>query len=449
MNRQRVQALPRDPALALLQKASPQRPVALLHSGRPHPRWARRSLFAQPIAWFTYRFGAGSELVGLDRPLTGRLFDDLKNLLHDPDLPGRWFGYLGYEIAHLIEPAKLGPPRSHRDWPVVELGYCPAWEEIGVNAGCGMRNAESPEQVAFDADFTRGDYEAAVRQVIDYIAAGDVFQVNLAQRLSAEFAGHPRELFQRLAAVSPAWYGAYVECGLRSAECGIVPERALLSTSPELFLEVRGRDVITRPIKGTRPNSELRNPQSAFDELQRSEKDLAELNMIVDLMRNDLGKVCDYGSVKVQHPREIETHPTVHHGVATITGRLHESMDVVDLLKAALPGGSITGAPKVRAMQIIGELEPHARGPYCGCIGYLSKDEARLNVAIRTMLLTASPASAGRGSRYHVDFGVGGGIVADSQPADEYNETLAKAQAMLRALGCVDADGDSADHAAP
>lgn len=449
MTRQRAETPSRDPALAALALAPPDRPVALLHSGRAHPRWAQRSLFAQPVAWFTHRFDTGSELVGLDRPVSGRLFDDLKNLLNDPDLPGLWVGYLGYEVAHLIEPAKLGEPRAHRDWPVVELGYCPQWQEIEVNPESGMRSPASGEQAACEANFTRGEYEAAVRRVIDYIAAGDVFQVNLAQRLSAKFAGHPRELYERLVAVSPAWYGAYLECGMRDAERGIAPQRALLSTSPELFLEVHGRDVITRPIKGTRPNAEPRNPQPTIDELLRSEKDLAELNMIVDLMRNDLGKVCDYGSVKVKNPREIETHPTVHHGVATITGRLHRSMDTVDLLKATLPGGSITGAPKVRAMQVINELEPHARGPYCGCIGYLSKNHACLNIAIRTMLLTADLAPADRAPRYQVDFGVGGGVVADSDPADEYDETLTKARAMLAALGCVDADGHSADHAAP
>jgi anthranilate/para-aminobenzoate synthase component I len=195
--------------------------------------------------------------------------------------------------------------------------------------------------------------------------------------------------------------------------------------------------------------------------------------MIVDLMRNDLGRVCEYGSVRVDSARAIESHPTIHHGVATVAGRLHPSKDVVDLLKAAFPGGSVTGAPKVRAMQIIDELEPHARGPYCGCIGYLSKDSACLNIAIRTMMLSPAPplpkgadrrsgtgferaatvreqtggdASSSTGAeadeeerrRWTADLPVGGGIVADSDPAAEYDETLDKARAMLKALGVED-----------
>jgi para-aminobenzoate synthetase component 1 len=197
----------------------------------------------------------------------------------------------------------------------------------------------------------------------------------------------------------------------------------LLSTSPELFLAVDGRQVVTRPIKGTRPAA------APVDELLHSEKDTAELNMIVDLMRNDLGRVCSYGSVKVAQPRTIESHPTIHHGVATVTGELHPSRDIVDLLRATLPGGSITGAPKVRAMQIIDELEPTARGPYCGCIGYLSRDEAMLNIAIRTMQLHREVDD-----HYTVHCHAGGGIVADSNPAAEYQETLTKARAMIAAL---------------
>jgi len=256
-----------------------------------------------------------------------------------------------------------------------------------------------------------------------------------------------------LATVSPAWFGAYLESprDLHALD-GACPQRALLSTSPELFLSVQGRQVTTRPIKGTRPVS------ASADELLHSAKDTAELNMIVDLMRNDLGRVCDYGSVRVAQGRTIESHPTIHHGVATVTGDLHASRDIVDLLRATLPGGSITGAPKVRAMQIIDELEPTARGPYCGCIGYLSRDEAMLNIAIRTMQLTRtsqpphesrtfipedegpdqptpsqSPPTA-PDPHYTVHFHAGGGIVADSDPAAEYEETLDKARAMQTAL---------------
>jgi para-aminobenzoate synthetase component 1 len=161
-------------------------------------------------------------------------------------------------------------------------------------------------------------------------------------------------------------------------------------------------------------------------ELLESAKDQAELNMIIDLERNDLGRVCEIGSVRVTQPRTIEAHPTVYHGVATVEGRLRPDVDLLDLLRATFPGGSITGAPKIRAMEIIEELEPTRRGPYCGAIGYLSADgHIEFNIAIRTMIMKAG--------RVHVP--VGGGIVADSDPADEYEETLVKARAMLGALG--------------
>ena len=425
MTRQRHLGTSGDPALIKLAQTPPGRPVALLHSGRAHPRWASRSLLAGPTAHFRYHADRGSELLGLDRPLTGNCFDDLRSLLDDPTLPGKWFGYLSYELAHLIEPAKLGPPPVYRGWPLVDLAYCPDIEtfepiEPDPYLPDGIEPALSP------ADFTPDQYRAAVARVIEYIAAGDVFQVNLTQTLRAAYAGSPRDLYTRLAAVSPAWYGGYLES---YDDAGLAPTRALVSTSPELFLQVTGRDVITRPIKGTRPADD------PPDLLRDSLKDAAELNMIVDLMRNDLGRVCEYGSVRVSEPRAIETHPTVHHGVATVSGRLHPSMHIVDLLKATLPGGSITGAPKVRAMQIINELEPTPRGPYCGCIGYLSQDEARLNIAIRTMLLTRTTCPEDLEPTYAVDCGVGGGIVADSTPEDEYDETLTKARAMLTALG--------------
>jgi para-aminobenzoate synthetase component 1 len=189
--------------------------------------------------------------------------------------------------------------------------------------------------------------------------------------------------------------------------------------------------VITRPIKGTRP----RAADEATDEAMRrelidSEKDRAELNMIIDLERNDLGRVCQYGSVRVTDPRGIEPHPTVWHSVGTVEGVLHDRYDAIDLLRATLPGGSITGAPKVRAMEIIDELEPTERSVYCGSIGMLGLDGSMvLNIAIRTIIID-------RG-RAHVE--VGGGIVADSDPQAEYDETLDKARGMLRALGIDDA----------
>ena len=426
MARQSVQPA-RDAALAAMSRWPKDEPLVLLHSGRHHPRWATRSLLARPQLWFRYTAKRRSEIscqVSGDTPPSARcpkhwthnLWHDLRALLNDSNLPGRWFGYFSYDLGRLIEPTKLAPPSG--DWPLVELAWCPDVEELRTDELTVDEQAltigdPQPEIRNLTRNFTRSAYESAVCRVLEYIAAGDVFQVNLAQRFTTEYRGQPRQLYERLATVSPAWYGAYFE---------LPGQRAIISTSPELFLSVERGHVVTRPIKGTRA------AQCDARELLNSAKDTAELNMIVDLMRNDLGRVCSYGSVQVTESRTIETHPTVHHAVATIEGDLHPSKDIVDLLKATLPGGSVTGAPKVRAMQIIDELEPCPRGPYCGAIGCISRTELQLSVAIRTMLKR----------RELVDFSVGGGIVADSNPSAEYDETLTKAQAMLAALG----DGD-------
>ena len=472
MQRQYVRAS--DAAIEALWRGG-EGPAALLHAGRFHPRWARRSLLGRPVAWYRYSDGAGGGLdrprgdgragsPGIDWPEVGggrSAWEDLRALLAATSGRGRWVGFFSYDLAYRLEPGKLGA--RHRaaggtaagDWPLIELGYCPTMESHAppVEAVDGAVELAPPPEPAIGTGALEGGavrpavdrptHEASIQRVIDYIAAGDVFQVNLAHPFIGSIRCDPRSLYQRLATISPAWYGAYLELG---GGGGGMPERALLSTSPELFLEVRGRDVVTRPIKGTRPAGERR--AEARRALLESEKDAAELHMIVDLLRNDLGRVCDYGSVRVLESRAIETHPTVHHGVSTVAGRLHESKDIVDLLRATLPGGSITGAPKVRAMQIIDALEPWPRGPYCGAIGWITADAACLNVAIRTMVLGRrhggphegaavgrGPVDDARGARYDVSFHVGGGVVADSDPASEYDETLDKARAMLRALG--------------
>ncbi|MEX2673181.1 MAG: anthranilate synthase component I family protein [Phycisphaeraceae bacterium] len=426
-----------DAALTAFLQLSASQPAAFLHSGRHHSRWAKRSILAQPRAWFRHWASGKSELLDAatllplpeSKQLSHRLWRDLRWLLNEPSLAGKWIGTIGYEVNRFIEPERLPPHRGRADdrgSPVVELALCPAptvYPAATSPAGAGGTGgavSALPVAIAEKIGRSRADYEAAVAQVLEYIGAGDVFQVNLAQRFTLPFVGNPRELYRRLAAISPAWYGAYLDLPpLQSNQ----PGRSLLCTSPELFLDVSDGHVITRPIKGTRPAS------ASADELRASEKDAAELNMIVDLMRNDLGRVCDYGSVKVTEPRTIESHPTVHHGVATIEGQMHPSRDIVDLLRATLPGGSVTGAPKVRAMQIIDELEPVARGPYCGVIGMLSRDEAVLNIAIRTCAI--SPVAA---DTHLADFWAGGGIVADSSPAAEYLETLDKAAAVWHAL---------------
>jgi len=322
----------------------------------------------------------------------------------------RWIGYLGYDLGRLFENL---PACAVDDLQMPLFAF--TLHHVPVDLPWSGRAYEPRESRTLDSNFTRDSYIAAVERAIDYIAAGDVFQVNLSQRFTAPLTEHPAQIYQRLRQQSPAMYGAYLDH----------LDYALLCNSPELFLRVERLDgrrkVMTRPIKGTRS----RGPGMEM-QLRDSEKDQAELNMIIDLERNDLGRVCEIGSVQVTEPRMIEAHPTVYHGVATIEGALHDGVGLVELLRATFPGGSVTGAPKIRAMEIIDELEPTRRGPYCGAIGYLAPGERmEFNVAIRTMIV--------RDGLVHIP--VGGGIVADSDPAAEYDETLVKARAMFDALG--------------
>jgi para-aminobenzoate synthetase component 1 len=259
----------------------------------------------------------------------------------------------------------------------------------------------------------------AVQRVKDYIAAGDVYQVNLSQRFLVRTQTGVPDLYLRLRRHNPAPFSAYLDVG----------DAQILSSSPERFLRVYGKDrtVETRPIKGTRPRGETKEEDRRLaTELMQSEKDRAELVMIVDLERNDLGRVCRFGSVRVPDLAALEPYASVFHLVATVTGELAPDRNVADLLRATFPGGSITGAPKVRAMEIIDELEPVSRGPYTGSLGYFSfSGDADLNILIRTLIV--------QGDR--VCFHAGGGIVADSDPEAEYMETLHKARGMMKALG--------------
>ncbi|HEV3437489.1 MAG TPA: anthranilate synthase component I family protein, partial [Gemmata sp.] len=232
------------------------------------------------------------------------------------------------------------------------------------------------------SNFNRTSYEAAVRRVIEYIHAGDCFQVNLSQRLLAPLRKHPLELYDRLRTLNPAPFAGYFDLG----------DFQILSASPERFLRVSGDEVETRPIKGTRPRGKTPEEDAKFiRDLTGNPKDRAENVMIVDLLRNDLGKVCEYGSVRVPHVCEVESFQFVHHLVSEVRGKLRSGLGPLDLLAGAFPGGSVTGAPKVRAMEIIAELEPTARGPYCGCMGWIGFDgSADTNILIRTF-------TAGRG----------------------------------------------------
>ncbi len=416
-------------------------------------------------------------------------------LLDEIDLPfplGGAFGYWGYDLKNFTEP-KL-PRRAVNDLelPDCHVGFYDSlvvfdhrlgkvcivstglnadgsrsedrvksrlgfWTSILAEKGLSQRHGDTEETNNSDSlrlrasvadvasNFTRADFLAAVERAQRYIRAGDIYQVNLSQRLTANFSWwgeRPREpdilhgtksnaaredarstqnhsgweFFEKLSAISPAPFSAFLDCG----------DFQIASSSPEQFLRMSGSHIVSRPIKGTRPRDAdpTRDAQLAY-ELQTSAKELAELVMITDLLRNDLGKVCEYGSVQVPELAKLEKFAQVQHLVSTVEGRLRKDVTHFAAFASCFPGGSITGAPKFRAMEIIDELEPVSRGPYCGAIGYLGFNrESQLSITIRTAVCRDGVAC----------YNVGAGIVADSDPGAEYEETLAKARGFLAAL---------------
>jgi para-aminobenzoate synthetase component 1 len=307
-------------------------------------------------------------------------------------------------------PAERVVTDRRTDAPAVGPGpAAPSYPITGVDGAA---------EIGLRSTFTHRGYLDAVGRVRDYIIAGDIFQANISQRFQTSSSEPPFELYCRLRQRNPAPFAAYLDFG----EC------VILSASPERFLRLdqERRLVETRPIKGTRPRGLGPMHDAALGRaLAESEKDRAENVMIVDLLRNDLSRVCQPGTVRVPELFALEHHPTVHHLVSTVLGNLEPGADAVDLIRAAFPGGSITGAPKVRAMEIIAELEPTQRGVYCGSIGYISATGAMdTSIVIRTYL-------ALRGQVY---FQAGGGIVADSDPELEYRETLDKARGLIETL---------------
>lgn len=387
-------------------------------------------------------------------------------LLDELDLPfplGGCFGYWGYDLKNFVEPklarqavSDLGLPDCSvgfysslvvfdhllsKNW-VISTGLKPDgsrtleqqqrdyefWkrrlDESDDTSSARPSVAETPPQpagveacpVGVGSNLSPAVFIQRVERAQRYIRSGDIYQVNLSHRLKTAWPLGGWELFQTLSATSPAPFSAYLDCG----------EFQLVSSSPELFLRLSGAQILTRPIKGTRPRStDLTRDAQLTYELQTSAKEMAELVMITDLLRNDLGKVCEFGSVHVPELVRLERYPQVQHLVSTVEGRLRSGMTHAAALAACFPGGSITGAPKFRAMEIIDELEPNARGPYTGVLGYLGFNrESQLSIIIRTALCFEGK----------VYFPVGAGIVADSIPTAEYEETLAKARGFFEAL---------------
>lgn len=275
---------------------------------------------------------------------------------------------------------------------------------------------------AWQSNMTAAQYADKFKQVQNYLLAGDCYQVNLAQRFQADYHGNAWAAYQNLRSHNNAPFSAFFK----------LPEGALLSLSPERFLAIdTNGHVETKPIKGTRPrHADARHDQIMAEELQHSAKDRAENVMIVDLLRNDLSRACQPGSVKVPKLFAIESYPAVHHLVSTVVGELADITQGINLLAQCFPGGSITGAPKIRAMEIIDELEPHRRSYYCGSFGYFSQHgQADTNIAIRTLVAVQQNEQAG-----HIYCWAGGGLVADSECAAEYQETFDKVARILPVL---------------
>lgn len=379
-----------------------------------------------------------------------------------PPIPflGGWVGYFGYELGRYIEKLPettvddIGLPLirlcfydrlmvyDHRQaafWALalempddtktprqklasVEAILTEAREEPIIEPPAG--DVEDVDISAVHSNFARDDYLRTIERAKQYIRDGEIYQVNLSQRFDRPFHGRAIDLFHWQNHHNPSPYAAYID----------MDGTQIVSASPEMFVTIEDGRIQTKPIKGTRPRLAHHDPSShEINERNRTTllncaKEQAELNMIVDLERNDLARICRPGTRRVIEPRTIEAYPTVFHAVATVGGQLRPDIEFCEMLKAVFPGGSITGAPKIRAMQVIDELEPTTRGVYTGSIGFIGLDgTACLNIAIRTVIITARQAFVQSG----------GGIVADSRPAAEWDETIAKARALLAGIAAV------------
>jgi para-aminobenzoate synthetase component I len=389
-----------------------------------------------------------------------RLLDELMarfELLDEVDHPfplGGAFGYWGYDLKNFVEPKLSRHAVNDLELPDCSVGFyssvlvfdhhlaktwivstgldadasrtaakaaadLQAWKDLLDRPAPEAQSAwiETPSSsVHPTSNLSRGSFLSAVQRAQHYIRHGHIYQVNLSHRLSQPWDRSGWNFFLRLKEISPAPFSAYLHCG----------DFELASSSPELFLRMSGSQIQTRPIKGTRPRhaDSTRDAQLSY-ELQTSPKEISELVMITDLLRNDLGRVCEFGSIQVPDLVCLERYPHVQHLVSTVEGRLRPDVTHFHAFASCFPGGSITGAPKIRAMEIIDELEPISRGPYTGALGYLGFNrETQLSIIIRTALI----------HRQTVHFNVGAGIVADSIPEAEYDETLAKAAGYLAAL---------------
>ena len=431
--------------------------LVLLESARPgrNARWTY--LTADPVAVLESP-AAGPDPFAVARRLVSRLDRTVVVPADAPPFLGGLVGFLGYDLGAILERLPAIAPED-QDLPPLRLAlhdWVVAWDRrtghawLGGRAldGDGRRLARRLDEVharltmparrpadppppgpsAFRSGLDRRAYEAGVERIRRHIADGDLYQANLTRRLEAPFGGDPWGLYRRLRTGDPSLFSAYLDLG--TSQLSGRP-RALLSASPEPFLAVEANGIVTTdPIKGTRPRGrDALTDRALARDLLSSAKDRAENVMIVDVLRNDLGRVCRPGTVRVPRLCRLERTATVQHLVSTVTGVLAEGRDAVDLLAASFPGGSITGAPKIRAMEILEGLEPVRRGPYTGAIGWIGPDGAmQTSIAIRTFV------ADGRRLTLHV----GGGITWKSDPAAEWDETVTKARGPLGAIGAVE-----------
>jgi para-aminobenzoate synthetase component 1 len=453
-----------DDTSHLFERIAHQPWAIFLDSGRPQGEYGRYDiLVADPFVTITTiednaELNAnirteiiqnGQKTVSLDDPfaILNRLLEPYQSVESGLPFSGGAVGYFAYDLArqveHLPHLAQKDPAIPHMmvgiyDWAVVVDHH----EKTACLVSYGFQQSTHDNWVAlcrlFDMPFeaqaadlvllgavTRNmsfdEYTKAFNTVKNYIIEGDCYQVNLAQRFSAKAQGSSWTVYKKLREISPAPFMAYMNFG----------SLQVLSGSPERFLQIVGNHVETRPIKGTMPRSDdAEQDNQLAKDLQSSIKDKAENLMIVDLLRNDISKNCKIGSVKADKLFQLQSFANVHHLVSIVTGRLSVGKTAINLLRGCFPGGSITGTPKLRAMQIIEELEPHRRGVYCGAIGYIGFDgNMDTNIAIRTVVYSVEEDGKGE-----ISFYAGGGIVADSVLEKEYAETLDKASSMLKTM---------------
>jgi para-aminobenzoate synthetase component 1 len=451
LRRVRIEPIPEVADVRAIDVAEAFRDVpglALLESARPgrNARWTY--LTADPVAVLELP-SPGGDPFAVARRLVARLEAGVPAAPDTPPYLGGLVGYLAYELGHELERLPTiaaddqGLPRIHlalHDWVIAwDRRTGAAWlggRAIDGDAGrLDRRLAEVRERIrrprpvshdacepgplTFRSSLDRAAYEAGVEEIRARIARGDIYQANLTRRLSTPFGGDPWPLYRRLRTGDPSLFSAFLDLGRG---------RAILSASPEPFLSVdRSGRVAADPIKGTRPRGRSREEDRALAaELLGSAKDRAENVMIVDVLRNDLGRVCRPGSVRVPRLCRLERTAAVQHLVSTVTGQLAPGRDAFDLLAASFPGGSITGAPKIRAMEILEALEPVRRGPYTGALGWWGPDGAMAtSILIRTFVADG----------HRLTLHVGGGITYRSDPAEEWAETVAKASGPLGAIG--------------